>query len=225
MIGLIEFAKPFRGLDVDTLTRVLASGKKWTRHNRLPISKKNTSIDLLHGAHHDFAEQLARSGQRRFNKYRFAPITPQLVKKVKDKLKKYKKWRSFYIHEEITDRRTKRALRQQLKNREVENFVAGLEGLKPGNVSIDDLDSRSYWLGRRARKKLMPKDLKQATRTVYDDYDEGGRRIRNNPLQATVDLATQRALRTSTPTTAASTSFYYRTSTKGKRHKVRKNNI
>jgi len=170
-IGLIEFAKPFRALSKQQLVDLFVEGKKFVRSKRLP--KPTDEGQRLHDAHHAFAETLT---YKPFNRYRFIPATPQAIKKAFKKAKERdpegfaeSKLESqsdpvmfdYYFLERYNKGKIRR------KNLDTENFISGLEGVKASRNPLFEED-RDYWLGRRARKTLLPKEYKQASYMVVD---------------------------------------------------------
>jgi hypothetical protein len=218
-IGLIEFARPFRALNKQQLIDLFVEGRSFTRAKRLPIAE-NPPI-LLHDAHHAFAEKLASSGTRPFSSYRFIPATPQKLKQV---VKKYKQEPGYWEHRKEqggivveSDLGEKNKVIRK-KNKATEEFIAGLEGIKiGGDISLDAVeDSRSYWLGRRTRKKLLPKEYKNASYMVRDPNTG-----QNRPtLVREVEEAFEESRRVPLPSPTSSR-YYYRKRF-GKVEKVRK---
>jgi len=142
-LNLILFAKHFRGLKKEQLEKLVKVGKNWAKRNRLSISKypELISHDIIHTA-----------GEQLRPKYRLAPLSPKFVKN-------YKK-RNPSTPQYLLEQKAKTSLTNS-KNIEVENYITGLEGTKQSSST-----SRAYWLGRRDRKKNLPKDYKILQRQI-----------------------------------------------------------
>lgn len=167
--NLILFAKPFRGLKKEQLEKLVKAGKNWAKRNRLGQSKYPELV--VHDALHSIGEKLN-------TKYTFAPLTPRLIKNhlkgTQEIINPYGVKQELDLLGSLSSRLTKK------RNLKAESYIAGLEGSKAIDRNLDfDLtvnrppnrkELEAYWLGRRARKKQLPKEYKilQRQQKKYD---------------------------------------------------------
>jgi hypothetical protein len=168
-LNLILFAKPFRGLKKEQLEKLVKAGKNWAKRNRLGQTRYPELA--VHDTLHSIGEKLN-------TKYTFAPLTPRLIK---SRLKGTQEIINPYgVNQELTLLRDLSSRLTRKRNMKAESYVAGLEGSKAIDKNLDfDLtvsrppnrkELEAYWLGRRARKKQLPKEYKilQRQQKEYD---------------------------------------------------------
>lgn len=158
-LNLILFAKPFRGLKKEQLKKLVKAGNNWAKRNRLGQSRYPELV--VHDTLHSIGEKLN-------TKYTFAPLTPRLIKSrlkgTQEIINPYGVKQELALLGSLSSRLTKK------RNMKAESYIAGLEGSKSIDKNLDfDLtvnrppnrkELEAYWLGRRIRKKQLPKEYK-----------------------------------------------------------------